>query len=604
MIPVQQQGRRRWTVRRSTWNNTSGLYVGYFGSGTLNIFSGGVVSVVGLTSVRPDSTSAINFGGSGGTLTTDMLSALPSNLLGCGTIDTRGLAGDFNLVFDGSAVCRVTFGSGGTMTVNMSAASGNGDLGVGYMGAAALTIKNGAKVNSAFGFVGGCGSLGEVAASSGTATVDGANSKWSSNSKFCIGRNGTGILKVTNGGIVSNGSSYVAYYAGSAGTATVDGAGSKWTSSEELTVGRAGSGALNITNGGAASNLDGYVGCYSGSTGTATVDGAGSKWTNSSSLHIGYQSEGTLNIINGGSVSSSSCYVGDWEGSTGMATISGGNSTWTTNGDFLVGNRGAGTVTQTGGTNSVRGTLYLGYAAIGEGTYNLNGGTLLLKALSKSAGSATFNCGGGTLKASGTLSTNIPMVLTGIQGTASIDTAGYPVTLSGQLSGPGGLNKVGMNLLILAADNTYTGLTTVSAGTLTLASTGSLLLAIEASPNCKNLITVSPQAALDLFGTIKVDIGDITASSESWTLIRNSGAATYESSFSLATTDGVSFMQANDVWTCQSGSREWTFTEANGVLSLTTVHEPSTIVFLGIGVIILPYCTSQRRRREMGCMLR
>ena len=60
------------------------------------------------------------------------------------------------------------------------------------------------------------------------------------------------------------------------------------------------------------------------------------------------------------------------------------------------------------------------------------------------------------------------MTLTGSGGNATVDTAGYTVTLSGSLSGPGGLTKTDSGTLVLAATNTYTGDTLISGGTLQL----------------------------------------------------------------------------------------------------------------------------------------
>jgi autotransporter-associated beta strand protein len=57
-------------------------------------------------------------------------------------------------------------------------------------------------------------------------------------------------------------------------------------------------------------------------------------------------------------------------------------------------------------------------------------------------------------------------------GGATFDTAGYAVTLSGSLSGPGSLTKVDSGTLTLTANNSYAGKTTVNAGILSL--TGSL----------------------------------------------------------------------------------------------------------------------------------
>ena len=212
------------------------------------------------------------------------------------------------------------------------------------------------------------------------------------------------------------------------------------------------------------------------------------------------------------------------------------------------------------------------------------------------AGTATFNFGGGTLRAGGALSIRLPMTLTGTGGNANIDTAGYPVTLFGTLSGVGGLNKLGTSGLALAAANTYTGNTNVSAGTLTLTGTGSLLLDINDSEN--SFITVAPGAKLDLLGTLKLDITGVTASSENWLLVDNDGTTVYEPSFALKTSFGVPFTQLNDVWSYSLGSRNWTFTEATGILSLTTVPEPSAFALLGIAVCsLLAYARRWRKRR-------
>ncbi len=109
-----------------------------------------------------------------------------------------------------------------------------------------------------------------------------------------------------------------------------------------------------------------------------------------------------------------------------------------------VGHSGTGVFIQSGGTNTVSNGLYLGYYAGSNGTYILDGGTLILKSLSKGSGTAAFKFGAGTLQASGDFSTTLPMTLTGNGGNANVDTASYSVTLSGKLSGPGGLNKQGL----------------------------------------------------------------------------------------------------------------------------------------------------------------
>ena len=131
-----------------------------------------------------------------------------------------------------------------------------------------------------------------------------------------------------------------------------------------------------------------------------------------------------------------------------------------------MGYSGTGTFTQSGGTNTVTALFSLGAA----GTYNLTGGALIVPGIQ---GTGTFNLGGGTLVASAGFSTSQAMTLTGSGGNGNINTGGYAVTLSGVLSGPGGLNILGAGTLTLTGSNTYGGGTTISAGTLQVGNGGS-----------------------------------------------------------------------------------------------------------------------------------
>ena len=161
--------------------------------------------------------------------------------------------------------------------------------------------------------------------------------------------------------------------------------------------------------------------------------------------------------------------LGDDRGGSGAYNLTGGSLN---GGGEYSGYAGTGTFTQSGGTNNAGYYLTLAIASSSAGTFNLDGGILITSALRSGSGSATFNFGGGTLQAGASFPSTVPMTLTGVGGNATIDTAGNTLTLSGSLSGPGGLTKTDSGTLVLAAANTYTGPTSVNGGVLSL--TGSL----------------------------------------------------------------------------------------------------------------------------------
>jgi T5SS/PEP-CTERM-associated repeat protein len=106
----------------------------------------------------------------------------------------------------------------------------------------------------------------------------------------------------------------------------VNGAGSAWNNSGSLFVGYNGTGTLKINNGGTISNTDGYIGRNSTSTGTVTVDGAGSIWTNTDDLYVGFDGQGTLTISNKGlvSVKGTLSIDGNEDGASFITMASGG----------------------------------------------------------------------------------------------------------------------------------------------------------------------------------------------------------------------------------------------------------------------------------------
>ncbi|NCW28709.1 MAG: hypothetical protein EBV83_10570, partial [Verrucomicrobia bacterium] len=127
----------------------------------------------------------------------------------------------------------------------------------------------------------------------------------------------------------------------------------------------------------------------------------------------------------------------------------------------------------TGLTKSGTGTLTLGGSNTYTGGTSITGGTVVAgssTAFGNSTGAVTLDPGTGntiTLQ-SGAASMAISNNFTLSSGTTAWDTNSNNTTLSGAISGSGALTKTGLGNLTLAGQNTYTGATTISAGTLTL----------------------------------------------------------------------------------------------------------------------------------------
>ncbi len=188
-------------------------------------------------------------------------------------------------------------------------------------------------------------------------------------------------------------------------------------------------------------------------------------------------------------------------GSTAIATATSGNGA---NPDVIVTLQNSATINAGVGNYDIADSSATN-ATTPISTFNLNGGTWDVGGIVKGAVAASQNAlidfNGGTLTATQNNSSFLP-ALSGLtadvlSGGAKINDGGFAITIAQPLltgaSTDGGLTKSGLGTTTLAAVNTYNGPTTVTAGTLAIASGASI---------ADTTITVNPSAGLQISGTV------------------------------------------------------------------------------------------------------
>jgi autotransporter-associated beta strand protein len=195
-------------------------------------------------------------------------------------------------------------------------------------------------------------------------------------------------------------------------------------------------------------------------------------------IGLGLDSVANMTVKDSGSFTKTGGWLSIGNSSNGNGTLLvRDNGTFTADGDFNVADvdTSTGTITlQNSATVTSTGTFFVGKNLGTTGTANLNGGTLRVIRVRGGGGTGNFTFNGGTLQALPAADGNFMSLLTnvvveGLGGT--IDTNGNNVTidqalLEGVLVPGGGITKTGAGTLTLNTSNTYTGTTTVAAGTL------------------------------------------------------------------------------------------------------------------------------------------
>jgi autotransporter-associated beta strand protein len=208
-----------------------------------------------------------------------------------------------------------------------------------------------------------------------------------------------------------------------------------------------------------------YSGSIAGS-GTLSQSGTGTLVLDGNSTYTGSTliNSGTLQVGSGGT-----------SGSLGTSLV--------TNSSILAFDRsdtvnyggviaGSGSLVQSGS-----GTLVLSANNTFTGSVNFNNGLIQASTLNNLGSGTALIFNGGGLQFNGIFDPST-RTMTFNSGGATLDTQGNNITLANAIgnSGVGGLTKLGSGALTLSADETYTGVTTINAGTVNLgAASGNVL---------------------------------------------------------------------------------------------------------------------------------
>lgn len=394
------------------------------------------------------------------------------------------------------------------------------------------------------GLADGAGNTGIYNLSGGSLTVTSTT-----NESLLIGMGGAdSTFNMTGGTLDAQGQVWIAN-GGTNSKGTMDISGGTVTFNDWVAVGRDGTGSNGTMN----------------ISGTANITKTAAK---GNFVLNGYSS--TLNQTGGTLTVQSETWIAEFGDRSGVWNASGGVANLQ---ELQVGRGGTGTMTISDTAEVTATNVVLARYTGSNGTLNLDGGILTANGLTKGhysgeppvfqSGTATLNFNGGTLRAGADNANFLGDLASGdihiLEGGLVFDTNGFNVTITQDLSGVGGLEKIGEGILTLMGLNTYEGDTLIGLGELSienpyLADNSSVLL----NGGVLNLNFVGTDTVCGLYF------------------------------------DGVA--QALGTWGAIGSGAQFETDRITGPGMLTVVPEPSTIA-LGIGGMLGLIALSRRRRK-------
>jgi rhamnogalacturonan endolyase len=225
---------------------------------------------------------------------------------------------------------------------------------------------------------------------------------------------------------------------------------------------------------------------------------------NGGNLRVGYDgsSKGTL-MVEGGTFNLGTNILYINQGATssgGLGTVNLSGGTFTA-GSLQFGGGGTFSSGTTAALNVTGGILYVGSGGISKNAL----GTL----------TTAITLSGGIIGATSNWTSPMPMTLASVNGNITFQAADFgnsakEITLSGVLSGTGGLIKTGGGTLTLGGGNTYNGGTTINAGTLALTTTNNVPMTYTNNGGTLKVTIANPGSSLPAGGLTFVGGAQIT----------------------------------------------------------------------------------------------